>query len=313
MPVLKAGGGGGGGTDGKVEIGGRWSCEESPEHINALELSAAFLTFKSFCKDCIYKHVQFKVDNVTALTYINKMGGTHSKTCNLIAYDMWQWAIAHNIWLSACHVPGIQNTVADRKSRTFNDNIEWALDNECFLKICSVFNTPNIDIFASRLNFKLAKYFSWKPDPEAVAIDAFAQDWKNLEFYAFPPFNIIGKVLAKIQKDQASGILVVPYWSTQPWFPQAVRLLVKFPLLLPPSSRMLHLPGTKDRHPLHKKLSLLVMFLSGKRLEIDNFRKMLPTYCQLHGEQEHESSMLARSEDGMNIVLGDLQIPIIQS
>ena len=173
-----------------------------------------------------------------------------------------------------------------------------------------MFNTPNIDIFTSRLNFKLAKYFSWKPDPEAVAVDAFAQD--KLRILCFSTFNIIGKVLAKIQKDQTSGILVVPYWSTQPRFPQAVRILIKFPLMLPPS-RMLHLPGTKDRHPLHKKVSLLVMFLSGNRSEIDNFRKMLPTYCQHHGEQEHENSMLAQSEDGMNIVLGDLQILIIQS
>ena len=75
-----------------------------------------------------------------------------------------------------------------------------------------MFNTPNLDIFASRLNFKLARYFSCKPYPEAVAVDAYAQDWANLEFYAFPPFHIIGKVLANIQKDQASGILVVPYW-----------------------------------------------------------------------------------------------------
>ena len=31
------------------------------------------------------------------------------------------------------------------------------------------------------------------------------------------------------------------------------------------SSMVLHLPGTKDRHPLHKRLSLLVMLLSWKR------------------------------------------------
>ena len=91
-------------------------------------------------------------------------------------------------YLILSYVPGIQNTVADRKSRKFNDNIEWALDNECFLKICSVFNTPKLDIFASSLYFKLVKYFSWKPDPEAVAVDAFAQDWTNLEFYAFPHY-----------------------------------------------------------------------------------------------------------------------------
>ena len=36
-------------------------------------------------------------------------------------------------------------------------------------------------------------------------------------FYAFPPFSVLGQVLTKIIEDQASGILVMPLWPTQPW------------------------------------------------------------------------------------------------
>ena len=114
-------------------------------------------------------------------------------------------------------------------------------------KICDAFGTPKIDVFASRLNAKLDSYFSWKPDPDAVAIDAFAQVWSKLVFYAFPPLNLIGKVLAKLHKVQASGVVVVPFWSTQPWFPQAIGMLTKTPLLFfPPSYRLLTLPGLSE-------------------------------------------------------------------
>ena len=301
-----------GGTDTKSDIGGRWSDAESPEHINALELTAAFLTLKSFCRTGQFRHVQLKVDNTTALSYINKMGGTHSVSCNTISYDMWQWSIKRGIWLSACHVPGVLNVTADKKSRHFADHIEWSLCSDAFTQICNTFGTPKTDIFASRLNAKLDNYFSWNPDPEAVAIDALAQDWSELVLYAFPPFNLIGKVLAKLHKDQASGVVMVPFWSTQPWFPQAIGMLTKPPLLCSPSYRLLELPGTFRKHPLHKKLYMLAMYLSGNHSETQTFQTKLVTSSLLPGDRGHKNSMMVQSDDGYNIVLGKKLIPIVQ-
>ena len=68
----------------------------------------------------------------------------------------------------------------------------------------------------------VSKFVSYKPEPGAWATDAFFLNWHSLQFYAFPPFSIIGKVLAKIKQDEARGILIVPLWSTQPWFPIAI-------------------------------------------------------------------------------------------
>ena len=169
-----------------------------------------------------------------------------------------------------------------------------------------------IDIFASRLNAKCEKYFSWKPDPNALAIDAFVQNWSNLVFYAFPPFKLIGRVLSKIQKDQASGIVVIPYWSTQPWFPQIVRMCVRPPLLFPPSPRLLQLMGTTQVHPLHKQLSLLVTLLSGRRSETLISQMEQSRLSQPHGGQGHENSITVPSEDGSFIALGEISIPIIR-
>ena len=48
---------------------------------------------------------------------------------------------------------------------------------------------------------------SWKPDPQACAVDALSVSWKDIYFYAFPPFSMILKVLQKIQ-----SILVRELW-----------------------------------------------------------------------------------------------------
>ncbi|XP_072047102.1 uncharacterized protein [Amphiura filiformis] len=208
-----ASGQGWGGTNGDTEIGGRWNAEElsiaSRNEINYLELLTVFYNLKAFCKHCSNVHVHVKVDNKTAMTYVNHMGGTRSRACNKLVKEIWQWCISRNIWLSASYLPGVENVTADRKSRKFDDNIEWMLHKMVFQKICKLFGTPEIDLFASRLNKQLPRYISSRPDPEAENIDAFSVNWEKLQFYAFPPFCLMPKCIQKIETDRAEGIVIV--------------------------------------------------------------------------------------------------------
>ena len=48
-----------GGTDTVSDVGGRWSENESPAHINILELLAAKLVLHSLGKDLSYCHIFF--------------------------------------------------------------------------------------------------------------------------------------------------------------------------------------------------------------------------------------------------------------
>ena len=68
---------------------GLWSRKEALHHINYLELLAAFLALKSFMKGMENLVVLLKIDNITALTYINKMGGAHSHLLCSLALEMW--------------------------------------------------------------------------------------------------------------------------------------------------------------------------------------------------------------------------------
>ena len=50
----------------------------TPYKINYLELLAAFLALQCFAKHSHGVTIQMKLDNVTEVTYINKLGGMHS-------------------------------------------------------------------------------------------------------------------------------------------------------------------------------------------------------------------------------------------
>ena len=167
------------------------------------------------------------------------------------------WCIDHNVWVTASHLPGKLNEEADRLSRKFDDRTEWMLDRDIFQSITARFGEPEIDLFASRLNKQVQNYVSWLPDPEAVSVDAFTLNWNGLKFYAFPPFCLIAKCLQKIREDNADGIIIVPNWPSQAWFPLLREMTIGKPMLLHRSKTLLTLPNSNTPHPLHATLDLL--------------------------------------------------------
>ncbi|XP_071948906.1 uncharacterized protein [Antedon mediterranea] len=166
-----------------------WSLEEAVYNINILEMLAALFGLQALCGHLHKVNIRIMSDNATAVSYINCIGGTKSWSCNSVAYKIWYWAIERNIWLTAAHTPGIKNVEADVLSRNFVSGLEWQMNASIFSKIVDCFGVPDIDLFASRINHRVPAYASWKPDPNAVIIDAFTSDWSTFkQFYGFRPF-----------------------------------------------------------------------------------------------------------------------------
>jgi hypothetical protein len=96
----------------------------------------------------------------------------------------------------------------------------------------------------------------------AWRIDAFSLDWSEQKLYAFPPVSIILRTLRNIADDEAEGIVVVPHWPTEAYYPLFLKLANNSVLYLNPSTNVL---SFNDRpHPLHQPLSLAAGHLSGK-------------------------------------------------
>lgn len=274
-----------GGVCSNVTCGGHWTPLESENHINYLELKAAFFVLKAFVNEIRDKHVRIQIDNTSAVSIINHMGTSHSDKCNSIAHDIWKFCIHNNTWLSASYIPGIENVIADKESRCIETNTEWMINPSLLKKAFDKLNVyPNIDMFASRINKQFHDYIAYRPDPEAYAIDAFSVKWDYLNGYYFPPFSLLSRVLQKLEEEHASAVVVLPKWPTQVWFSKAMRLLINHPVLLTHDSKLLTLPSHPYKiHPLHKKLDLLVCHLSGKISKREEFQKKLWQLSYTHG------------------------------
>ena len=134
-----------------TSTGGPWSPQEKEWHINFLELLAATLALKTFVKNKKGISVLLKIDNTTAVAYINHQGGTVSKELVALTRDLWMWCLERNIHIQAQHLPGVLNQVADMESRSMRDRSDWKLDRRIFLKVNRRYGPLEVDLFASRL------------------------------------------------------------------------------------------------------------------------------------------------------------------
>lgn len=247
------------------KINGFWTEQEKHYHINILEMLAAFFALKTFAGKLYNTQILLRIDNTTAISCINRMGSVQYPHLNKISREIWLFCEQRKLFVFASYIKSCENIIADFESRKKQSDTEWELAHYAFSQIVTSFGMPEIDLFASRSNTKIDKYISWKPDPYAYCIDAFTVNWSNFFFYAFPPFAVILKTLNKIIVEKATGILVIPFWPTQPWFPIFKRLVSSNVIYFEPASDLLISDDSRSRHSLHQNLTLAAAILSGKR------------------------------------------------
>jgi len=284
------------------KTGGHWSYCEQQNHINYLELKAAYLTLKSFLSTQTDLHVKLLMDNSVAVSYLSKFGG-RKEQLNDLTRQIWFWCINRGIKLSLFHLPGKINVEADKLSRNLSVDMEWKLDAKVVYCIKNCYGPLSIDLFASRLNYQLKPYISFLPDPEAYAVDAFSISWKSNINYAFPPFSMMGHVLKKLEQDQGQLVLIAPLWTTQPWFTKLLKMISGQSYLLPVKKHLLISPMDPVRtHPI-TNLKLAVFRLSGKLLETRDYQNTLPTSLFHPGDNQHKNNIGYISKDGCSFVV----------
>ena len=144
----------------KLRVNGHWSEEEKDHHINYLELLAAWFGLKCFANELSNCDILLRIDNTTAIAYINKKGGVKFPTLAKIAKEIWQWCEDRNLWIFASYIASEDNVEADFESRRLEPETEYTLSHSAFCQIISKFGNPEIDLFATRTNTKCKKYIS---------------------------------------------------------------------------------------------------------------------------------------------------------
>ncbi len=293
---------------------GSWSPVHRKLHINAKELWGAFYGLQAFFQNDYGAHVLIQLDNMTAVAFINKMGGTKSDVCCDIAQQIWHWALAKGLWLTADFLPGADNVTADRLSRHIDDRLEWQLQPDIFHKICSHFDLlPDIDLFASKDNAQLPSYMSFIFDTGAVAVNAFHHSWTSFNLpYIFCPFSVIPRVIQRLAAEKGRALMVVPLWMTAPWFAGWVAACQRPPLLLPPGNRILSLPMDRTRiHPMGTSLRLICSIVSFSAFHrTDCQRTPYPPSC-VPGDHAHKHNTLPIWPNGLHLLQNGDLLPLI--
>ena len=229
------------GWGGHSNLGGfcqdSWTDTELRAHINRKEIWAGHRSIQELARPGDL--IDLRLDNYNAVCYINKMGGTRSRKLCSDAISLWETVLSRGCWVSARWTPRMENQMSDLLSKERLDTWEFSLTTVTADRIWSSFYTPSVDMFASRENRLLSRYYSLRPDSRAEGPDSLSVNRWPDRCYCFPPVPIIMSVVRKIQQCGIRAILVVPEWRSSLWWDQVEEMLVAPPLVLGPSSRIL--------------------------------------------------------------------------
>ena len=151
---------------------------------------------------------------------------------------------------------------------------------------------------------------SWRPDPYAMATNAFKASWVDLQAYAFPPFSLIGRCLQKVRQERATIVLIAPVWPTQVWYPWLLGMLIQCPILLPSHEELLRDPFNQI-HPLlvNKQLELAAWKVSGVHTQTQAFQAELQRLSLQGGGKEPTQPTSQAGLNGLAGVIKGVSIP----
>lgn len=159
-----------------------------------------------------------------------------------------------------------------------------------------------VNLFATRLTYQLPHFYSWRPDPLAEVTVAFLQDWRRVNGYANPPWNLVGRVLSKVESQGAELILIAPIWPSQPWYPRLLSLLVSQPLRIDPWCAVTEKGDLPELTP-----SLAMWPTSGNTTQARDFQRKLQSSCH-PGDPRRPSPMTHSLRSGSAGVLNGSMI-----
>ena len=210
------------------------------------------------------------------------------------------------------HLPGHANVLADLLSRRGQVvGTEWSLHPQVARSLLRVWGNPSIDIFATCLKAKLPLYCLLVPDPQAVFEDAFRHPWDDLDLYAFPPFPLCSRVVARVRESSRLAItLVAPLWPEKEWFADLLLLLTQPPLALSWWDSLLQQPPCNLFHQGVHALNLHAWRLSSVTSESRAFREGLLESCQGVSDPPPR---VPTSRGGRSSVVGVVEGALLQS
>lgn len=206
---------------------GQFTREEAGWHIMFKEMLGMVLTLQSFSGMLRGKRLLLRNDNMTVVAYLQNGGGTW-RDLNLMVKEIFRY-VMEDLESEVVGVEWIKgntdNILADALSREV-DLDDWMISQAWFNKLQQRW-ACTVDRFADDLNKRLPRFNSRFWCPGAEAVDAFRQDWVGELNWLCPPLGILHRVVRQVVEQGAVGVLVVPRWEAQPWWPMLKGIIVE--------------------------------------------------------------------------------------
>jgi hypothetical protein len=177
------------------------------------------------------RRVRAYVD-ASATMFCYRNGGGRSKAmCRILRFLHMQLLCAGIVLVDVVWTPGEQMVLngTDALSRprpnTIRDRGEWRMQHMVYQAICQWAGfVPFHDLFASRVNSKCDAYFSSGADAGRTGEpNAFANSWRGLDAWAFPPQHLITLTVRFAILCKCRILLVVPTFRMQLWWNEVER------------------------------------------------------------------------------------------
>jgi hypothetical protein len=187
-----------------------------------------------------------RMDNIAAICYLNKMG-SKIKELNKIMYTFLEFCKLHHLMVIASYIPGLlikADAPSRRRASLWDCSLRTHVLRLLEQRLCRG-QQVTFDLFATHMNTKAPEFASLLPDPQATWIDCLSESWQcngfDHLFYAFPPPNQIAQLLAKVEAEQKTVLLVLPAWPRLQ-MARLAHLMIELPVTFPMSTETLEDP-----------------------------------------------------------------------
>ena len=96
---------------------------------------------------------------------------------------------------------------------------EFSLGFDDYFSLVKKFGIFDLDLMVSNINKKAPLYYSKCFEVASSGFNVFEQQLNpNLNYYVLPPLRLALQILFHLQKFQAKAVVLLPFWSSAPWF-----------------------------------------------------------------------------------------------
>ena len=208
-----------GSEDEPVEIYGSWSREEQAQSSTWRELEAVNRVLRNVVNKLNGKFVRVYTDNKN-VTHIIRVG-SRKNILHSSVIEIHELCMKHSIKLSIVWIPREANDKADSLSRK-SDCDDWEIEDWLFKYLDQLWGPHSVDRFAHDYNTKCKHFNSQFWCPGTNGIDSFTLSWYGKTNWLVPPPRLLTQVINKLEQEKCNGTLVVPEWTSAPFWPKII-------------------------------------------------------------------------------------------